>query len=115
MFHMFSRVVAQMINSLPTNGEDWGSIPGLRRSPGEGNGNQYSYPENSMDGEDWQATVHRVTKSWTRLSDFHSLAIRIINSTISGSVSIPKTSLDLMKLDCIIYTPSVRIGKRSPN
>ena len=34
---------------------DLGSIPGLGRSPGEGNGNplQYSCLENPMDGEDW--------------------------------------------------------------
>ena len=39
---------------------------------GEGNGNplQYSCLENSMDGGAWQATVHGVTKSRTRLSDF---------------------------------------------
>ena len=45
---------------------DWGSIPGLGRSPGEGNGNplQYSCLENSMDKGDWQATVHGTTKSW---------------------------------------------------
>ena len=48
------------------------SIPGLGRSPEEGNGNppQYSCLENPMDGEAWWATVHRVAKSWTRLSDF---------------------------------------------
>ena len=43
---------------------------------GEGNGNplQYSCLENPMDREAWQATVHGVAKSWTRLSDFtHSL------------------------------------------
>ena len=36
---------------------DPGSIPGLGRSPGEGNGNplQYSCLENAMDGGDWQA------------------------------------------------------------
>ena len=36
---------------------------------GEGNGNslQYSCLENPMDGETWQATVHAVAKSWTRL------------------------------------------------
>ena len=53
---------------------DLGSIPRLRRSPGEGNGNplQYSGLENSMDRKAWQAAVHGVTKSWTRLSDFHT-------------------------------------------
>ena len=47
-------------------------IPGLGRSPGEGNGNplQYSCLENPMDGGAWWATVHGVTKSQTRLSDF---------------------------------------------
>ena len=39
---------------------------------GEGNGNplQYSYLENPMDGGAWRATVQRVAKSWTRLSNF---------------------------------------------
>ena len=52
---------------------DPGSIPGLGRSPGEGNGNptQYSYPENPMDRGSWQAAAHGVTKSRRRLSDPH--------------------------------------------
>ena len=51
---------------------DPGSIPGLGRSPGEGNGNplQYSCLENPMDGGAWLATVHGVAKSRTQLSDF---------------------------------------------
>ena len=51
------------------NAGDPGLIPGLGRSPPEGNGNplQYSCLDNSMDREAWQAIVHRVTKSWTRL------------------------------------------------
>ena len=54
------------------NTGDLGSIPGLGRSPGEGNGNplQYSCLENPMDGGAWWAKVHRVTKSRTQLSDF---------------------------------------------
>ena len=50
---------------------DLGSIPGWGRSPGEGNDYtlQYSGPENSMDGEDWRATIHGVAKSQARLSD----------------------------------------------
>ena len=48
------------------------SIPGLGRSPGEGNGSplQYCNLENPMDRVVWWATVHGVTKSWTWLSDF---------------------------------------------
>ena len=51
------------------NAGDPGSIPGLGRSPGEGNGNplQYSCLENPMDKGGWQATVHGVAKSLTRL------------------------------------------------
>ena len=50
------------------NTGDLGSIPGLGRSPGAGKGYplQYSGLENSVD-----CTVHGVTKSWTRLGDFH--------------------------------------------
>ena len=58
------------------NAGDLGSIPGSGSPPGEGNGNplQYSCLENPMDGEAWQATVHGVAKSRTRLIDFnHSL------------------------------------------
>ena len=52
---------------------DLGSIPGLGRSPGKGTSYplQYSCLENSMDRGAWWATVHRVAKSRTRLSNFH--------------------------------------------
>ena len=45
-------------------------VPGLKRSQGVGNGNplQYSCLENAMDRGAWWATVHGVTKSWTRLN-----------------------------------------------
>ena len=48
-----------------------GLIPGLERSPGEGNGNplQYSYLENSVDSGALRATVHGVEKSQTRLNN----------------------------------------------
>ena len=48
---------------------DAGSVPGSGRSPVGGNGNpfQYSCLENPMDRGAWQTTVHRVTKSRTRL------------------------------------------------
>ena len=51
---------------------DPGSIPGLGRSPGEGNGNplQYSCLEYSMDRGAWWATAHGVTKSRIWLSNF---------------------------------------------
>ena len=53
------------------NAGDMGSIPESGRSPGEGNGNplQCSYLGNPVDRGDWQAIVHGVTKSKTRLSN----------------------------------------------
>ena len=47
-----------------------GSIPVLGRSLAGGHGNplHYSCLENPIDIGTWQATVHGVTKSWTRLS-----------------------------------------------
>ena len=47
-----------------------GSVPGLGRSPGEGNGNplQYSCWENPMDRGAWWAPVHGVAKSRTQMS-----------------------------------------------
>ena len=53
------------------NAGDLGLIPGLGRSPGEGNSYplQYSCLENPMDGGAWWATVHGVAKSRTRLRD----------------------------------------------
>ena len=59
--------VALVVKNLPSNAgdvRDMGSIPGLGRSPGGGNGNplQYSCLENPMDRGAWQATVHRIAK-----------------------------------------------------
>ena len=50
---------------------DAGSIPGSGRSPGGGNGNPlwYSCLGNPMNTGVWSATVHRVVKNWTQLSD----------------------------------------------
>ena len=57
--------MAQTAKNSPANAKDVGSIPGLGRSPKEGNDNplQYSCLENPMDRGAWQATVHGITKS----------------------------------------------------
>ena len=67
-------LVKQVVKNPPANAadaRDRGSIPGLGRSPGLGNGNplQYSCLENSMDREVWWATVHGVAKSRTQLNN----------------------------------------------
>ena len=61
-----------VVKNPPVHTGDADSISGLGGSPGEGNGNplQYSCQENPMDRSVWWATVHRVTKSRTRLSDW---------------------------------------------
>ena len=53
-----------MVKNPPTSAGDMSSIPGLGRSPGEGNGNslQYACLGNPMDREAWWATVHGVPK-----------------------------------------------------
>ena len=52
-----------VVKNLSAKARDAGLIPGLGRSPGEGNGNllQYSCLGNPMDRGAWQATVHGVT------------------------------------------------------
>ena len=64
--------VVLVVKDMPVNTGDIrevGSIPGLGRSPGEGNGSplQCSCLDNPMDRGAWRATVHGVTKSWTRM------------------------------------------------
>ena len=77
------------------NTGDLGSIPGLGRISGEGNGNplQYSGLENSMDCN----KVHGVSKSRIRLSDFHFQGIgkeTVTNLSILDTFS-PLTSLPM--------------------
>ena len=61
-----------MVKNPPASAEDvrdTGSVPGFGRSSGGEHDNplQYSLLENPMDRRAWRATVHRVTKSQTRL------------------------------------------------
>ena len=67
-----------------------GSTPGSGRSPGQGNGNplQYYCLENSMGRGAWQAIVHGVAKSQTRLVRMH-----IQNKTIENKETITKKQL----------------------
>ena len=62
--------VVLVVKNLPANAgdiRDPGSIPGLGRSPGGGDGKQlqYSCMENSKDRGAWWVTVHGVTKNQT--------------------------------------------------
>ena len=60
-----------MVKNMPMKAGDACLIPGLGRSPGEGNGNPFYYSclGNPMVRGAWQATVHGVEKSQTRLGE----------------------------------------------
>ena len=68
--YLWAALIAQSVKNPPAmkesacNARDPGSIPGSRRSPGEGNGNQlhYSCLENPMDRGAYQSTVHGVRR-----------------------------------------------------
>ena len=85
---------------------DLASIPGLGRSPGEGNGNplQYSWLENSMDRETWQATVYGIAKRQRWLSDYHFL-LEDVMDTWNQTVAHPRK---------LLSTASLQAGKSSP-
>ena len=75
-----------MVKNLLTNAGDTGEmglIPGLGRSPGEGNGNpfQYSCLENIMDRGAWRAKVHGITRSQTQPCAF-------VNKTSEGQCGV---------------------------
>jgi len=81
--------VALVVKNLPTNAgdvRDMGSIPGLGRSPGEGNGDplQYSCLENSKDRGAWQA------KSRTRLKWLSTQGSQVGRADLGlGPISLP--------------------------
>ena len=79
-------LVAQLVKNLPTM-QETGSIPGLGRSPGEGKGYplQYSGLENSMD-----CIVQGVTKSQTRLSNFHFTSLQLLQGLCEDKAAKPK-------------------------
>ena len=90
---------------------DVGSVLGSGRSPGEGNGSplQYSCLGNPVDRGAWWATVHGVTKSWTRLSQYLSfLSMLPRRVSIMGNISLlikfkKKRSLEVFSMFLFIY------------
>jgi len=90
LYHIASQIWrgfldGSVIKNLPAKAEDSrdaGSIPGLGRYPGKGNGNplQHSCLGNPMDRGAWQSTVHGVAKSWTWLSNEHTHTSQVRSS-----------------------------------
>ena len=88
---MWASQVVLVVKNLPANvGDirDADLIPGSGRSPGRGHGNplQYSCLGNPIDRGAWQATVHGVANSWTRLIHPHGRIIFTANKTFSNKV-----------------------------
>ena len=81
--------------------KDAGSIPGWGRSPGEGNefSLQYSCLENPMDRGAWWATVHSVTKSWTRLKWLST------QSSVPGSICSHFLEASSQTCGSLLWTP----------
>ena len=75
-----------VVENLPANAGDMGSMPGSVRSPGEGNGNpfQYSCLGNPMNRGAWRATVPGVKNSWTWPSN--RITTKWINLILSKSL-----------------------------
>ena len=95
-----------MVENPLANAGDASSIPGLGRSPGRGNGNplQYSCQDNPMARGAWQATIHGVAGSQTRLSNWAGTHILWITScfwnTPDTSVPIPLPHHSCCSLCC---------------
>ena len=98
--YSWASLVAQVIKNLPAMGGDLGLIPGLGRCPGGRHGNQlqYSCLENPHDRGVWQATVRRIVKSQTRLSDWAHSTASFIYLFFSN---VPDTWLNIYKDDII--------------
>ena len=101
VYLIWTSLVAQSIKNPPANVRDVGSIPGSRRSPGEGHGNplQYSCLGNLMDRGARQGAVKSVTKGQKWLS-------------MGGSMEHQMMSEDFPKASLI--SPGWRQGLRCP-
>ena len=90
---------------------DRGLIPGLGRSPGEGNGSplQSSCLENHMDSRGWWAAVRGVAKSHTQLSHFRlSVSQVILHNALCVSLNVPCLCW-LSLVICVYLVSTLRI------
>ena len=101
---------------------DPGSIPGVGRCPGEGNGNplQYFCLENSMDRGAWQATVHGVSESdtteWLSLNlCYISLIFCLYADSWKLQVYLKRKMLPLLYVDSFLWLDSDHNHKEKEN
>ena len=112
MRHLYLQTIfpgGSVVKNPPANEGDADSIPGLGRSPGGGNSNpfQYSCLENPMDRGTWQAAVHGVAKSWTRLNDWAFTMRTFRHGGLSGGLA---GSQNFSSHPVVTRRPSTSIG-----
>ena len=95
------------VKASASSAGDPGSIPGLGRSPGEGNGNplQYSCLENPMDGEAW---------CYSPWGNKESDTTELLHSCISGGSALRGWKSILISYLCPVFTESCREGNGNP-
>ena len=106
-----------VIRNPPTNAgdiTDSGSVPGSGRSPGGGHGSplQYSCLEKSMDRVAWWATVHRVSKSQSRLKQLstHTCTLYVIIDMVGFTSTILLVIFRLSHL-CFFFSFPVELAR----
>ena len=115
MPHSGASQVAPVVKNSPANAGDSGdagSIPWSGRYPGGGPGNslQYSCLENPMDRGALWATVHMVTKSWTRLKRLSVHAPHSWTEGLKSVVSFVQIGLRIQQRPICI--PAATFGRR---
>jgi len=101
--------VVLVVKNLPANAgdaKDMGSIPGLGRSPGEGNGNpfQYSHLENPMDRATQWAPVHGIESDTTELTEQARLSVILVTFIYSRASSNDAYDVyPMSSLECILH------------
>ena len=105
-----------VVKNPPSNAADAGDvglIPGMGRSPGEGNGNplQYSCLANPMDRGAWQAAVHGVRHDL--VTEQQQQFLHVEHSTGSGTVNMPFLGFPLSLRDSLYsdFLPRMHMGQ----
>ena len=76
-------LVSQLVKNLPAIVGDLGLIPGLGRSPREGEAYPFQYSGLEISTN---CIVHGVAKSWTGLSDFHLILIERRSPSLQADI-----------------------------
>ena len=111
---VFISQIALVVKNPPLSAgdvRDAGSIPGLGRSSGGGHDNPflYSWLESLMDRGVWWATVHRVAKSWTQLSNLAHFHIWIIPGSYLRCLNALTLTQILLHGSHVLYTEFMQI------